>query len=83
MTFIDKKTQLNDFFDDDEVIFYKNIEDLSNKLSYYKKNNSLRMKIAKNGQRKYFKHFNSKIVSQYLIEKTFGISLNQKYLWDK
>ena len=83
MTFIDEKTQLNDFFDDDEVIFYKNIEDLSKKLTYYKKNNSLRIKIAKKGQKKYFKFFNSEIISKYLIEKTFDINLKQKYLWDK
>ena len=35
--------------DDDEVIFYKNIQDLSKKLTYYKKNNSFRIKIAKKG----------------------------------
>ena len=83
MTFIDVKTQLNDFFNDDEVIFYKSIEDLSQKLSFYKKNNSLRMKIAKKGQKKYFEHFNSKIIAKYLIEKTFEINLKQKYLWNK
>jgi len=83
MTFIDVKTQLNDFFNDDEIVFYKSIEDLSQKLSFYKKNNSLRVKIAKNGQKKYFEHFNSKIVAKYLIEKTFEINLKQKYLWNK
>ena len=83
MTFIDVKTQLNDFFNDDEIIFYKSIEDLSQKLSFYKKNNSLRIKIAKKGQKKYFEHFNSKIVAKYLIEKTFEINLKQKYLWNK
>jgi len=83
MTFIDIKTQLGDFFDDDEIVFYKNMDDLSKKLSFYKRNNSLRVKIARNGQRKYFEYFNSKIVSKYLIEKTFDINLKQKYLWDK
>ena len=83
MTFVDVKTQLNDFFDDDEVVFYKNIEDLTKKLSYYKQNNSHRIKIARNGQKKYFEYFNSKIISKYLIERTFDINLKQKYLWDK
>ena len=83
MTFIDEKTQLNDFFDDDEVVFYKNIDDLSKKLSYYKNNNALRIKVAKKGQKKYFDYMNSKIISKYLIEKTFDIKSKQKYLWDK
>ena len=34
MTFIDEKTQLRDFFDDNEIVFYKGIEDLSKKLSF-------------------------------------------------
>ena len=83
MTFIDEKTQLGDFFDDNEIVFYKGIEDLSKKLSFYKNNDSLRIKIAKNGQKKYFEYFNSKIVSKYLIEKTFDINSKKKYLWDK
>ena len=29
MTFVDIKTQLNDFFDNDEVVFYKDVDDLS------------------------------------------------------
>ena len=72
MTFVDKKTKLNDFFDDDEVVFYNGIEELSTQLNYYKNNISLRKKIAKNGQSKYFKLFDSKIVSKYLVDKIFG-----------
>ena len=38
MTFIDIKTQLDDFFYNDEVIFYKNIDDLIiNNLWYWLK----------------------------------------------
>ncbi len=83
MTFVDDRTQLNDFFSDDEVVFYKNIDDLSRKLSYYKKNHHLRVKIAKKGQKKYFRYFNSKLVAKYLIDTTFGIKMKRKYLWDK
>ena len=44
LTFIDEKTFLSDFFSDKEIIFYKNIEDLSLKLNKYKKDK----KIEKN-----------------------------------
>ena len=73
MTFIDKKTQLSDFFDDDEVVFYNNIHDLSKKLNYYKHNSILRKKIAKKGKIKYFNYFDSKIVSEHIINKIFGL----------
>ena len=82
MTFVDKKTKLNDFFDDDEVVFYSNIKELSEQLNYYKKNNKLRKKIAKNGQYKYFKLFDSKIVSKYLTDMVFGGDKNSyKLKW--
>lgn len=81
MTFIDKKTQLNDFFSDDEVVFYKNINELSDQLNYFKKNNELRKKIARRGQLKYFKYFDNKIVSKYIINKVFDIDTKNKLKW--
>ena len=81
MTFIDVRTQLNDFFDDDEVIFYKNIKDLSEKLKYYKDNDQKRKKIAKKGQYKYFKNFNNKTVSEYMLNKIFNLKIKNKQKW--
>jgi spore maturation protein CgeB len=82
MTFIDIKTQLNDFFDDDEVVFYKNIDDLSEKLNYFRENDSSRKKIARKGQEKYFRYFNSNLIANYIIEKTFNFKSKQHYLWE-
>ena len=81
LTFIDEKTELNNFFNDDEMIFYKNIDDLSYKLNKYKKEIKTGKKIAKKGQKKYFKIFNSNIVSDYIISKTFDIKSKYKFVW--
>jgi len=72
LTFIDNKVCMNDFFNKNEIIFYKNIEDLSDKIKFYSKNDNLRKKIAKNGKKKYFKLFNEKKISQYMIDITIG-----------
>ncbi|MDB4081685.1 glycosyltransferase [Candidatus Pelagibacter sp.] len=72
LTFIDKKTQINDFFNKDEIIFYDNLTDLSEKIKYYKKNEKLRRKIAANGKIKYFKLFNELITTKYIINKSLG-----------
>ena len=45
LTFVDEKTELNDFFDDNEMIFYKNLQDLSHKLNKYKKDIKIGKKI--------------------------------------
>ena len=37
LTFIDRKTQMNDFFNNNEIIFYDNITDLSEKIKFTKK----------------------------------------------
>ncbi len=83
LTFIDVKTQLNKFFNKNEVIFYNSVDDLSKKIIKYSTNDHLRIKIAKNGQKKYLKHFNSKKVAEFIINKTFNINKNKQYFWFK
>ena len=72
LTFIDKKVSMNIFFKNDEIIFYDNINDLSDKIKYFSKNDRLRKKIAKNGKKKYFKLFNGTRISKFIIEKSLG-----------
>ncbi len=72
LTFIDKKTQMNDFFNNNEIIFYKGINDLSDKIKFYKKNEKSRIKIAKNGKKKYFDLFNELKTTKYIIDKSLG-----------
>ena len=80
LTFIDKKTQYDDFFNNNEMIFYKDIDDLVEKIYKYKKDIKLLKKIAKKGRDKYHKYFNSNLVAKYIIDKTFG--LKSSYYWD-
>ena len=72
LTFVDKKVQLNDFFNSNEMIFYSNITDLSDKIKFFSKNDNQRKKIAMNGKKKYFKLFNEKRVTEYFIKISTG-----------
>ncbi|MDC1033380.1 glycosyltransferase [Candidatus Pelagibacter sp.] len=81
LTFINKKTFLSDFFDNKEVIFYDHISDLSEKLNKYKKDTKSGKKIAHLGKKKYFKYFNSDIVSDYIISKTFDLKPKNHIIW--
>jgi len=72
LTFIDEKVQMNDFFTKNEIIFYKNINDLSDKIKFYSNNDKLRKKIAKNGKEKYFKLFNESKISKYFVDISIG-----------
>ena len=83
VTLIDKKTMYQDFFDDDEMIFYSNVDDLSEKILKISRDEKLRKKIGKKGRDKYLKYFNSNLVADFIINKTFDIRTNNKYIWHK
>ena len=72
LTFVDKKTQLNDMFSKNEIVMYENINDLTNKINFYKKNDHLRSKIAAAGRKKYFKLFNELKTTKYIVDKSLG-----------
>ncbi len=72
LTFVDKKTQLNDMFSKNEVVMYTSINDLTEKINFYKRNDHLRKKIASAGRKKYFKLFNELNIAKYVLDKSLG-----------
>ena len=83
VTLIDEKTFYNDFFDKTEMVFYKNISDLSEKIEKISSDERLRKSIGKKGKLKYMKYFNSTLVADFIINKTFNRNSKNKYLWHK
>ena len=83
LNLIDERTLYRDFFSDKEMIFYKNVDDLSNKILKYKKDDKDRKEIAEKGKIKYTKYFNSNLVADYIINNTLNKSYKKKkYLWE-
>ena len=80
-TLIDERAQYQDFFEKDELIFYKNSNDLIEKILKYKKDNKLRIKTSIKGTKKYRKYFNSTVVADFIIEKTMNLKTSKRYLW--
>jgi glycosyltransferase involved in cell wall biosynthesis len=83
VTLIDEKTQYSDFFTDKEMVFYKNLDNLSEKIIRISRDEKLRRSIGKAGKLKYFKYFNSTRVADFIIKKTFGDNNKKKYFWEK
>ena len=81
VTLIDQKTSYSDFFDESEMVFYKNVSDLSEKIETISNDEKLRKSIGKKGKVKYMKYFNSTVVADFIINKTFDIKSKKKYLW--
>jgi len=74
------KTKIGNFFNKDEIVLYKNLSDLSEKIIKYSNDFKLRNSVAKKGRSKYFKYFNSTLISEFILNKTFGIK--KKYFWE-
>ena len=83
VTLIDEKTHYNDFFDDTEMVFYKNISDLSEKIEKISEDEKLRKLIGQKRKAKYMKYFNSTLVADFIINQTFDLKKTKKYLWHK
>ena len=78
---IDEKTNYRDFFSDNEMVFYKNENDLSEKILKISRDEKLRKSIAKKGKYKYMKYFNSTLVANFILEKTLDLNSKKKYFW--
>ena len=81
VTLIDKKTKYEDFFTNNEMVFYNGINDLSEKIIKISNDEKLRKRIGKAGREKYFKYFNSSVVAEFIINKTLDINIKKKYFW--
>ncbi len=83
LCFINENTELNKLIPKNCAVYYKNTNDLVKKINFYKKNPFEMKKIAKNGKKFYNKHFNSTIVSQYILDQTLNLKNKFNYFWYK
>ena len=63
------------------MVFYKNENDLSEKIMKISRDEKLRKSIAKKGKDKYMKYFNSTNVADFIINKSLDINSKKKYYW--
>ena len=82
LTFMDQKTNYGKFFTNQEVVFYKNKNDLIKKIIFFKNNDALARKYAKNAHKKYHKYFNAKEICSYILSECDLIK-HKKFYWLK
>ncbi len=82
LPFIHEKVKYNDFFDNDEIITYKNEKDLLLKLNIVKNNEKMLIKRSKNAKKSYFAYFENTIVADSIVNKIFDTKKKFKYIWN-
>ena len=83
LPFIDEKIQYQDFFNNDEIITYKNIDDLLIKLEKIISNKKELVRRSKNAKKSYFSYFENTIVAESIITSIFDTPKKYKYIWNK
>ena len=78
---IDEKVKYQDFFDNDEILTYKNETDLINKLIMIKDNKKELIKRSKKAKKSYFTYFENSIVADSIIYKLFNTKKKFKFIW--
>ena len=80
LTFVDKKTNYMKFFTNKEIVFFDGKSDLVKKINFFKENDHLARRYAKNAHKKYHKFFNTENICSFMLSKT-GLSNKNKFYW--
>ncbi len=80
LTFSSEVLDFRELYSDDELVYFKDIDDLIEKVLYFKNNDQERQRIAKNGYERSHLCYNVQQVAKYIEEETFG-SPSSDYCW--
>ena len=83
LPFIHEDVMYQDFFDNDEIITYKNSTDLLEKLIQIKDNKNSLIKRSKSAKKSYFNIFQNNIVADFIVHKIFENTKKYKHVWSK
>ena len=82
LTLTTRDNKLEELFEENkEIVFFSSKEELLEKVLYYKNHDDERREIAQHGWEKSHTCFNEKLVTKYIIERTFGMPLSERYAW--
>lgn len=68
-------------FTENELVYFDDFDDFKNKLFYFNNNEQERITIAKTGWKKAHESYNSKRITQFLLESIFGKEFSCNYEW--
>lgn len=83
LTFIWDKGEMRRLFNDEQVVFFKNEEELSKKIKYFQAEDEDRQTVAAAGRNYYQQHFSAQQVINFIIETTFEQPYTTDYPWAK
>ena len=83
LTYVWDKGEMRRLFNDGQVVFFKNEDELSKKIKYFQAEDEDRQTIAAAGRHYYQQHFSAQQVINFIIETTFEKPYTTDYPWAK
>lgn len=81
LVFVARSTGYDEIFSDEEFAFYRDLDDLADKLRYFLGNDGERQRIARNGHERYHAFFSECLVARYIEDVMEGRPLSRSYAW--
>jgi hypothetical protein len=81
LTFIDRHTGFGDIFGPDELVTYGDIDELVERIDYYRAHDAERRSIAERGWRRAHAIFCETLVAQWIVDVSFERTPSHAYAW--
>lgn len=81
LAFLMDNANLDQIYSTEEVVFFHEAEDLTEKVKYYLANPAERQRIAHNGWKKAHGAFSERRIMQYILERLLEAPLSESYEW--
>jgi hypothetical protein len=81
LTFIDKRTRFDEIFTPDELVTYDGVNDLIAKIDHYRSHEAECRAIAEAGCRRAHEIFGETVVSQWILDMSFGEAPSRTCAW--
>ena len=81
LVFVARSTGYDEIFTDEEFVFYRDLDELADKLRYFLKNDGERQRIARNGHERYHAFFSERLVARFIEEVVTDRPLSADYAW--
>ncbi|ABS63727.1 conserved hypothetical protein [Parvibaculum lavamentivorans DS-1] len=81
LVFVARSTGYDEIFSDEEFVFFRDLDELADKLRYFLKNDGERQRIARNGYERYHAFFSERLVARYIEDVAMRRPLSEDYAW--
>lgn len=81
LVFVARSTGYDEIFSDEEFVFFRDLDELADRLRHFLKNDGERQRVARNGYERYRAFFSERLVARYIEEVMTGRALSEDYAW--